>query len=127
MKLLKMDQIWNATMTNATGNLIDSIHFNLKHLFFEKYVDYFCTYIIQFFLIRNGMRNVNVFKEPASVVDVICGFCNKPTSSTEHETHSSIDRSGPRNEYYLKTKIIFGNGLVVYNQNLRQRTDPGYI
>lgn len=69
--------------------------------------------------------------EKARIVGMICGCCHLPISASEHVQHLRTivqKRWSHMNTWedwfqqyemdYLRTKVIFSNGLVVFKQNL---------
>lgn len=83
------------------------------------------------FYIRNKSLQYHVLIEPAPIDGVICGCCNRWMDPIQHENHlkSKAQERWPKyaatkqayqnfKRNYLKTRIIFNNGLVAYKQNL---------
>lgn len=93
------------------------------------------------FYIRNRMIKSNFLIKPAPIDSVICGCCNKTMSPTQHKNHlnskvqerwqkgyvtESEYQKFKRNSDFLKTKIVFKNGLVAFKQNLIATEIGGY-
>lgn len=97
--------------------------------------------ILIIFYIRKRTINVNVLIEPAPIDSVICGCCNQQMTPTQHENHLNSKaqerwrkhrvtepeyQKFKRKTNFLKTKIMFKNGLVAFNQNLIATEIGGY-
>lgn len=71
---------------------------------------------IESFLRGNDLR-------PNDVSYIICGFCNARIEPAEYLTHVKVEVENVREHSeifanFLKTKVVFGNGLVAFKQNL---------